>query len=217
MDRYAQLAERVRVRIDHREGEALGVGAVMLAVDNVTDPTYAHAQDQRRGGDVGQTRHVQALAPGVNRPSDRTADNRAVDCQAAFVYLENGDGIPGVEIPLIDDVEEARADDGADDAPHRDRERVVLGEPGPSCPADGQPDADERAHGSEKAVPRDLQRYAIPLEQRGIDVDRDVGDDGNGWVLRSTGDNSTVALFDWLRRRGRQAAPPGALGCPWTS
>jgi len=54
-------------------------------------------------------------------------------------------------------------------------------------------------------VPRDLQRYAIPLEQRGIDVDCDVADDGYRSVLRSTGDNSTVALFDWLRGSGRQA------------
>ncbi len=39
-------------------------------------------------------------------------------------------------------------------------------------------------------------------------IDRDLGDDGNGWVLRSTGDNNTVALFDWLRRSRRQTAPP---------
>src|SRR5258708_9689003 len=104
MNRYAQVAERVRVRIDHREGEALGVGAVMLAVDDVADPTYAHAQNQRRGGDVGQTRYVQALAPGINRPSDWTADDRAVDLQAAFVHLENGHPSLALEIPLIDDI-----------------------------------------------------------------------------------------------------------------
>jgi hypothetical protein len=57
-------------------------------------------------------------------------------------------------------------------------------------------------------VPRDLERYAIPLEQRGIDIDCDLAEDGYRSVLRSTGDNSTVALFDWLKRSGRQAAPP---------
>jgi hypothetical protein len=57
-------------------------------------------------------------------------------------------------------------------------------------------------------MPGDLQRHAIPLEQGWIDIDRDVADDENGSVLRSTGDNSTVALLDWLRRGARQAEPP---------
>jgi hypothetical protein len=56
-------------------------------------------------------------------------------------------------------------------------------------------------------VPRDLQRHAIPLEQGGIDIDRDTAEIRNGSILRSTGDNSTVALFDWLRRDARQADP----------
>jgi hypothetical protein len=56
-------------------------------------------------------------------------------------------------------------------------------------------------------VPGDLQRDAIPPEQRGIDVDGDVGDGGYGSVLRSTGDNNTVPVFDWLKRRGRRAEP----------
>jgi hypothetical protein len=51
-------------------------------------------------------------------------------------------------------------------------------------------------------VPGDLQWQAIPLEQRGIDVDRDAADVGYGSVLRSTGDNNTVAQADWLRHGG---------------
>src|ERR1041385_7135758 len=86
---------------------------------------------------------------------------------------------------------------GAHRPPQRHRERVVLGETGACRPAHGQPDADEGADGGEEAVPGDLQRHAIPLEERGIDVDGDAAEVWNGCVLRSRWDNNTVGLLDW--------------------
>src|ERR1700687_4752433 len=139
--------------------------AVVLAIDDVAYPTNRHAQDERWRGDVGQPSDVETLPPGVDRTSDRTADDRAVDRQPALVDLEDRDRIPGVEVPLIDDVEQSRADDGADDPPHRHRERIVLGEAGSGGPAHRDPDASQGADSGEEAVPGDLQRNATPLEE----------------------------------------------------
>src|SRR5437899_943712 len=124
MDRYADLTKCVRVEVHHRQRKALCMSAVMLAVDDVADATDAHAEDQWRAGYVSQPSDVQPLAPGVDGARDRTQHDRAIDRQPAFIDLQNRDRVSGVEVPLVDDVEKTRTDDGADDAPHRHREGV---------------------------------------------------------------------------------------------
>ena len=93
-------------------------------------------------------------------------------------------------------MEHTRADDRADDAPHRHRERVVFRVAGADSPSHGQPDADESPDSSKEAVPGDLERHALPPEQGGIDVDRD-----SAWndALPSSGDNNSRGPFrlDW--------------------
>jgi hypothetical protein len=55
-------------------------------------------------------------------------------------------------------------------------------------------------------VPGDLDRDAVPLQQRGIDIDGDVGQGEDG-RRPPTAIITVVALFDWLRRR---PAPRGS-------
>jgi hypothetical protein len=58
-----------------------------------------------------------------------------------------------------------------------------------------------------------LQRHAVPLEQRGIDVDGDLAERGG----RPPQAIITVeVLFDWFRRRGSGRPPEGASAARWT-
>src|SRR5262249_52739737 len=76
---HPDLSERVWIRATEGEREAIRVGAVMLAVDDVADPADRHAEYERRRGHVGQPRDIQPLAPGVQRADHRPPDDRAVD------------------------------------------------------------------------------------------------------------------------------------------
>jgi hypothetical protein len=67
------------------------------------------------------------VSPTIERPGERTPHDRPVDRQPTFVDLDDLERIARVEIPLVNDVEQPRANDRPDHTPHRHRKRIVLG------------------------------------------------------------------------------------------
>src|SRR5439155_18506996 len=116
MDGLARLAEGVGMNVHHGPRQ-IGCCTMVLAVDDVAEATDGHAQDQADCPDVEQFGHREASAPGVNRTDERAANDRAENRQPALVDLHDRDGILRVVAPLIDDVDEPRADDASNHSP----------------------------------------------------------------------------------------------------
>ena len=103
---------------------------MVLAVDDVADAADGHAQDQADRRGVGEEADGQAPHPGVNVAAEHAADDGAEDGNAAFVEQQDLERALAVVAPLVDDVEEARADEAADGAPEGGGHDFIFGDDG---------------------------------------------------------------------------------------
>ena len=92
----------------------------MLAVDDVADTPDGLREWQNGRGQVGYDADGVLGEVGVCGPSDESAEDAAPESDAATPDGENLGRIVLVDVPVVDDVDEPRADDSADDGPDGD-------------------------------------------------------------------------------------------------
>src|SRR3989441_6412245 len=161
------LTERVRVR--EADADALGRRArrrVVLAVDDVADPPDREAERDTGSGRVGAVPDRHASTHRGDVPPEHAPDCRAPDRDAAGPDKEDLQRVRDVVLPLIDDVDEPRADDAADNSPRGNGPAILLTDL-PSKQSERQPDAEEDADRGEDPVPskRDRTEMNIRVER----------------------------------------------------
>ena len=165
---------RRRLRVGpHEPEEQVGSLRAVLAVDDVADAADGLYVEHRRRSQVGDHPDGMLGNERVRRAANESAQDSAPDAYAARPDLQHLHRVLGVNrSPVVDDVDDPRANDAADDGPDRDGEDgvgVYLPQRGP---------AGDQHHGSghrdkaEQAMPAEGQRRnEVCREQEGADVD----------------------------------------------
>jgi len=173
------LAERRGIREFDAEPQGRGArGGVVLAVDDVADPSQREPErDPGRRGVCAGADGDRAPPDRDDEPTDHATDRGAPDRDAACPDLrdelrmrEVPAGYASAAGPAVEHMEDARADDPADNAPGRDRVRVALVDAELAHELHREPHAEEDADRREDAVPRERQRPEMDVR---IQIDGD--------------------------------------------
>src|SRR5437867_2275021 len=147
------------------DADPLGRGAgggVVLAVDDVADPADGEAECDARCCRVGAVPDRHAAAYRREISAEHAADRRPPDRDAAGPDEEDLERVGEVVLPLIEDMDEPRADDAAHDAPRGDRPPILLADL-PAKQTEREPDAEENADGREDPVPGERDRSEMDV------------------------------------------------------
>src|SRR5439155_14410828 len=154
------LAERRRIRVAHAPRKPRTRDRMVLAVDDVADAADRLAEGYADHRDVEHESERKPQASRRKKARDRRADGRAGRPDAAVPEGEHVERTGRVDVPVVEDVRDASAQETADD--HGDRERVdpVV--------------ADEVARGAERHEAADdhpdQREDRVPGEADGSDV-----------------------------------------------
>ena len=177
MDR-PRLPEGRGVRVaDADTDRGIARRRVVLAVDDVADAADREAEREARRGRVGA--EADRYGPAPQRDDETTehaTDRRAPYRDAAAPDLRDQFRVRGVAAgdaraaaPAVKDVEDARAEDPADDAPERHRVRVGLGH-ALHDELHRHRDTGEDPDRGEDAVPRECDRAEVNAR---VEIDDD--------------------------------------------
>src|SRR5579859_6116799 len=150
----------VLVGVADRETDwaARGIRPPGVAVAQTPQATDGLTDQHARRRDVQQGPGAQTGSPGGDATSDETADERAVDGDAALPDRRDQERVFEVKTQVIGHVEQARADDAADDAPAADAVDDFPRDPLPLRQPPGEPQPRRHRQRREDAVPPELER-----------------------------------------------------------
>ena len=166
------------MEILHGPGEAAAVGQV-FAVDEVAEAADALAKDHAGSGCIEADGDGPLVVERVEQPAQDATKEATVEGDAAFG--DAGDDLQrlaGEAVPVLEHVEEARADDSRRHADEGDllgdlgRDTVLLRNP------DGEGHASDDADGGEEPVPGEGEGPEVEHDRVDIDVDREEGKQG---------------------------------------
>ena len=172
----------------------------MLAVNHIPDAADGHGNQQSRRrhirqlADAGQGRPFrlpqkgEILAPQVQEPvgvadqdigraADKTAQDSPENGNAAGPDHHYPQRVGGVDRPEVDDMEQPRPDNAADNAPDRHRQDGVPVHSRPAAPTDGQDDRYRYGHKGQKAVPG--KQKGAEIQNVGVKGDTDCAQDAH--------------------------------------
>ncbi len=125
---------------------------MVLAVDDVADASDRESESDARRRRISTVADGQTASDANEESGQHATDRAAPDRDAAGPDEKDLKGIGEVVLPLIDDVNEPRADDAADDSPGRNSSGVLLRDARLDEPQ-GEPDTEEDANSGEDAMP----------------------------------------------------------------
>jgi len=146
---------------------------VVFTIDDVADASDRHSEDEGYARHIGEPGNVQAAPPGVCSAGENSARDGSVNSDAALVDQHDLHEVLAVVVPLIDDVEQSRADDGSNYAPHGRGHGGIFRVASTARPTDGQPDPNQRPDRGKQPMPGKLEEGQAC--QGRVDIDRDVG------------------------------------------
>ena len=149
---------------------------MVLAVDDVADAPYGEAERDARRRAVGRGANGdRAASQRDDETAEHASDRRTPDGDATGPDLRDELGVRGVAAddagaarPTVEDMEDARADDPADDAPRRDGRGIGFSDAELAYELRRKPHAEEDADRGEDAVPCERERAEVDA---GIEVD----------------------------------------------
>ena len=154
--------------------EGLPIHKVAPAADGLAD-------QKAQGNQIHQRTQTQLFDPGVDDDADGRADDTAVNGQAAFPDVEDGDGIVLIAVPGEDAVVKSCAQNGKGHDAQHTVENVVIGKAELLAAAHTVDHGQYQAQGDDHAVKVDGQR-ADGEGTGGIQFQTQAGE-GNGGVV----------------------------------
>jgi len=157
----AGLAQRVRMRVADAEAQRrLARDGMVLAVDDVADAPDGEPKRDPRRSRVSTESDGQTAPNSDEKSAKRPKDRATPDRDAASPDQEDLQRIGQVVLPLVDDVNEPRAEDAADNTPRGDRSGVLFRDTRLDEPQ-RKPHAEQDADRGEDAMPSDRERTDV--------------------------------------------------------